>query len=206
MTNEEDNFLEIFVGIIEKEAFEQKRHIYDKLYRFLGIDLTIFPIINGISVFLSFDFYILPLLVAYLSFLIAIFSKFYIITFKLKSFITPPNALNGLRKEEMEEEFLHHRHQKVTATFNYLFDEKGLIKTINHSIAFTLVSIVASLSNFLHNNFIKLEFNLEMVIWAINIFTIVVFIFAFFYRYLNNHKERISGFFKKLIFWNKRDG
>ncbi|KKN47377.1 hypothetical protein LCGC14_0663700, partial [marine sediment metagenome] len=111
MTKEEDNFLEIFVGIIEKETFEQKRHVYDKLYRFLGIDLTIFPIINGILVYFSFKIYILPLLLAYLSFLIAIFSKFYIITFKMKSFITPPNALNGLEKEEMEEEFLHHRHQ-----------------------------------------------------------------------------------------------
>jgi hypothetical protein len=203
MTNNEDNFLENFVGIIEKETFEQKRHIYDKLYRFLGIDLTVFPIINGISIFLSFDFFIIPLLLAYLSFLIAIFSKFFIITFKLKSFITPPNALNGLRKEEMEEEFLHHRHQKVVATFNYLFDEKGLIKTINHSIAFTLVSIVASLSNFLQNNLIRLEFNIEMVFWAINIFNIIVFILAFFYRYLDNHKEEISGFLKKLYFWNK---
>ncbi len=206
MTKEEDNFLEIFVGIIEKETFEQKRHVYDKLYRFLGIDLTIFPIINGILVYFSFKIYILPLLLAYLSFLIAIFSKFYIITFKMKSFITPPNALNGLEKEEMEEEFLHHRHQKVVATFNYLFDEKGLIKTINHSIFFTMVSIVTSLSNFLQNNFNKFGFNIEMLFWPINIFNIVVFILAIIYRYLNNHKDKISGFFRKLIFWNKRDG
>lgn len=202
MTNDKKDFLEKYVGIIEKETFEQKRHVYDKLYRFLGIDLTIFPIINGISVLLSFEFDILSLLLAYLSFVIAIFTKFYIITFKLKSFLTPPNALNGLKKEEMEEEFLHHRYQKVVTTFNYLFDEKGLIRSINHSIAFTMVSIVVFLSNFLHNNLIKLEFKSGLFNWIFNIFNFIIFILAFLYRYLYNHKNKISSFFKKLIFWN----
>jgi len=69
-----------------------------------------------------------------------------------------------------------------------------------------MVSIVTSLSNFLQNNFNKFGFNIEMLFWPINIFNIVVFILAIIYRYLNNHKDKISGFFRKLIFWNKRDG
>jgi len=91
--------LETLVKLTEDERNKQKTYIYDKLYRFLSIDLTIFPIITTLFfIYLpaTNDFIVI---LAFFSFFIAVIYKFGIILRKLESYLTPTNAYDNIKED-----------------------------------------------------------------------------------------------------------
>lgn len=194
------NFLEKFVDSLEKDRANRKNYVYDKLFRFFSIDLTIFPLITVIFT-VSGSYNISSLLLATCCFFIAIFYKFYILTFKLKSFITPTIALDQLNEKEREKEFLRHRMDKIKAIDKHYFDNDKMINLINHSICFTMSSITISLTNILQVILIEINIDINFTLWVIFIINIITFSLACFYKSLRKHNEKIKSFFIKFKFW-----
>lgn len=188
-----NQFLEKFVSILEKERLNQKNYIYNKLYRFFGIDLTIFPIITAIFS-ITFDslneisiFSIILFLLAVFCFFIAVIYKFSIIPFKLYSFITPINALDKLKQEEWEEEFIQYRWNRIKEIDKTYFEKDKMIRDINQSICFTMSSIVILLTSFLHIYLNKTPFLSELLSFIIMI-TIDIFflLLAICYKWIKS--------------------
>lgn len=202
-----NQFLEKFVSILEKERLNQKDYIYNKLYRFFGIDLTIFPII--IAIFsLTFDslneisiFSLILFLLAVFCFFIAVIYKFSIIPFKLYSFMTPINALDKLKQEEWDEEFIQYRWNRIKEIDKTYFEKDKMIRDINQSICFTMSSIVILLTSFLHIYLIKTPLLSESLSFII-IITIDIFflLLAICYKWIKAKTlKKILKFGKKKI-------
>lgn len=203
MTGKEElDVLKHHMDIVQKEREEQKNLLYDKLYRFLSIDLTIFPIITAIFFIYLSGLNNIASLLSFISFFIAVFYKFFLILFKLRSFITPTSAFNGVEASEREKKLINFIKEKADEEDIYYQD---LIKHVNHSIIFTMTSITISLTSLFQIYLFNLPFIPDLaIILSINILDFCLFIIAIFFLILVRKKANILLFLKKIIFWKKK--
>jgi len=193
----QENFdvLERLVKLTEDERNNQKTYIYDKLYKFLGIDLTIFPIITTLFfIYLptANDFIVI---LAFFSFFIAVIYKFGIILRKLESYLTPTNAYDNIEEDKRKIELIYHRMDKTKHLDEY--NEK-LIELVNHSICFTLNSIVISITNVFQQYIIKiLPISIDIIQFFLLMCCFIVFALSVFYKGIL--RKKIKLFSKKLI-------
>ncbi len=200
--NENLDVLKQHMEIVGKEREEQKKLLYDKLYRFLSIDLTIFPIITAIFfVYLTINY--ISSLLSFISFFIGVFYKFVLILFKLKSFITPTTALDGVNPDQWEKKLIFFVKEKADEEDKYY---QELIRYVNHCIVFTMTSITTSLTSLFQYYLLQIPFIPEIVIFTfIIVIDLFFFITAIFYLKIVNNAEIILLNLKKLIFWRKKD-
>jgi len=200
--NKNLDVLKQHMEIVGKEREEQKKLLYDKLYRFLSIDLTIFPIITTIFFIYLSGLNNTSSLLSFISFFIAIFYKFFLILFKLKSFITPTSAFDGVNESEREEKLIFFSKEKADKEDKYYQD---LIKYVNHSIFFTMTSITISLSSLFQIYLFTLTFiSNDVIIICVNILDICLLIIAIFLLILVRKQPKIVIFLKKFHFWKKK--
>ncbi len=199
--NENLDVLKLHMEIVSKEREEQKKLLYDKLYRFLSIDLTIFPIVAAIFFIYLTSINYVSLLVSFISFFIGVFYKFILILFKLKSFITPTTALDGADADQWEKNLVFFLKEKADKEDKYY---QEIIRYVNHSIVFTMTSITTSLTSLFQFYLLYIPFIPKGIIFTfIIIIDIVFFILAIFYLIIVNNDEIILSNLKKLIFWRK---
>lgn len=168
------DFLERFVAQIKSERKNQKRYIYNKLYQFLTVDLSVFPILTALFQLSGFSFYLIPFLFSLICFLVAIFTKFYPIIFKLKSFLTPINALYTLDNDQWKEEFIKFQNDQAKKIEEYYLNEDKFIKYINKSIFFTFLSILFSFMNIFQFIVVNWNFYPAIIISVGNISILVL--------------------------------
>lgn len=193
---------EKFVNIVEKERLKEKDYLYDKLYRFFAVDLTVFPLViailsTTIEIPIDLDFNsIVLILIAIFTFVIAVIYKFIIIAFKLGSFNTPLNALDNLQEEDWEEELIQHRWNKLKEMEEKYFINNKMIRNINQSISFTMSSIILLIILFLYINLVKFMPSISITLFQILILIDICILFvAIFYKVIK--KEEIKLLFKK---------
>lgn len=183
----------------QNEGKSRRDYIYDKLYKFLRIDLTIFPILNAIFFTFTgienFNFYFI--IFAFLSFFIAVFYKF-LISLNLFSVKTPIDALDDLEEEEWITELIHHHHDKAIELD--IMNEKLIIK-VNNAIFFTMNSIIISLFNIFETYlkiFLLLPIFQKIISITLIIFNFIIFFSAIFYKYLMKSKI-LKKFLTKIL-------
>ncbi len=187
--------LEKLVNLTEDERKKQKTYIYDKLFRFLSIDLTIFPIITALFFIYFETANDILIIFSFLSFFIAVLYKFGITLKKLESYLTPTDAYDNIKEEERAFQLILHRMEKTKALDEY---NTKLIDYINHSICFTMGSIVISLINVFQLYMLKILPSLIGIIPIILfLFSLGVFILSVFYKGIFGNKIKL--FLKKLV-------
>ncbi len=181
------NEANLFVDAILNEEIKHKDRIYEKLYRFLSIDLTIFPIITAIFfVYLknTNDFF---MILASFSFIIAVTYKFYIVLKRLGSFHTNIDDFDIIYQKDGFEEFIKHKKKKA----KMLQDENNkLIDAVNHSIWFTMSSIVISIT-------------VIFQMYIINVFPMINIVIFIIFLILNIYLIFRSISYKKKVFPQK---
>ncbi len=187
--------LEKLVNLTEDERKKQKTYIYDKLFRFLSIDLTIFPIITALFFIYFKTANDILVIFSFFSFFIAVLYKFGITLMKLESILTPTDAFDNIKEEERAYELILHRMEKTKVLDEY---NTKLIDFINHSICFTMGSIVISLTNVFQIYILKILPSLnEIMPIILFLFSFGVFVLSIFYKGIFGKKIKL--FLKKLV-------
>ena len=192
-----------FIDYIEAETKDQIKYMYDKVYRFFAIDLSIFPLVIAIfSISLpSLNFF--SIIISLIAFSIGVLLKLYIITFKLHRYLTPPSLFDVnedddfLSEDKKKEELLNHRVDKIRNMWKDIFRNDRFMRLVNQSIWFSACALICIMTNLIQVQLIAIGVNLDLVLWIIFTINIIAFGLACLYKLLRKHKQ-------KLKFWKKK--
>jgi len=207
---EKENSLELkdidqkFLDYVEEETKGQIQYMYDKVFRFFAIDLSIFPIVLAIFSLSLPTLNVWSIIISLIAFVIGILLKLYIITIKLYGYVTPPSLFDVDDDKEFYTEnqriteFFAHRYDKVKDLWKDFIDKDKFIRLVNQSIWYSACALICVMSNLIQYQLTILKINSVLIYWIILIINIIAFGLACSYQLLRKYKE-------KLKFWKKKE-